>query len=295
MKSQFTYWQDDGFRLGYLSDYPDCMTLGETPSELKENMKDLYRYLLVRDVFRTVLLILFLLLCPGTQVATGSSFSDGFADKSPEHSRVPVHTDLQVLEREWHQIPDGPTVEMSIEHLRKMGDAARQLIVLTINGADYRAESVYFTDQPEGFTCRLMVADDTAHTTEFPLTQVPIPYQAGITYQLRRSRPLNLPAQQRHEPGEVPTAAGDSRAPAMYPAWPMTYTADPAEMHGATFSVEIHQPDSTGRFQPKLRRTDRQQLLFLIIKEPDTEFYRKYVWVIEAASNGKGMPESTPR
>jgi len=238
---------------------------------------------LIRDGFRIVFLLLCLLLFPG-QVVTGSS---------PDHSLVPTLSDLQVLEREWHQIPDGPTVEISIEHLRKMADAARQLIVLTINGTEYPAESVYFTDQPEGFTCRLMVADDTAHTTEFPLTQVPIPYQAGITYQLRRSQPPNPSAQQRRKSGEAPAAAGDSRASATSLAWPMAYTADPVEMHGATFSVEIHQPDSTGRFQPKLRRTDRWQLLFMIIKEPDTEFYRKYVWVIEAASNGDGTHEKS--
>ena len=244
----------------------------------------LFKLTLIRDGFRVVLLLLCLLLCPSSQVATGSS---------PDHSSVPIESDLQVLEREWHQIPDGPTVEMSIEHLRKMADAARQLIVLTINDTEYPAESVYFTDQPEGFTCRLLVADDTAHTTEFPLTQVPIPYQAGITYQLRRSRPPNPSAQQSRESGEVPTAAGDSRAPAASLAWPMAYTADPVEMHGATFSVEIHQPDSTGRFQPKLRRTDRRQLLFMIIKEPDTEFYRKYVWVIEAVSNDDGTHEKS--
>lgn len=43
MKTRFIYWQDDGFWLGYLSDYPDCRTQGETLEELKENLKDLYK------------------------------------------------------------------------------------------------------------------------------------------------------------------------------------------------------------------------------------------------------------
>ncbi|MDD3148535.1 MAG: type II toxin-antitoxin system HicB family antitoxin [Candidatus Riflebacteria bacterium] len=43
MKTQYIYWQDDGFWIGYLSDYPDYRTQGETLEELKENLKDLYK------------------------------------------------------------------------------------------------------------------------------------------------------------------------------------------------------------------------------------------------------------
>lgn len=43
MKTQFIYWQDDGFWLGYLSDYPDYRTQGETLDELEDNLKDLYK------------------------------------------------------------------------------------------------------------------------------------------------------------------------------------------------------------------------------------------------------------
>ncbi|PKL39277.1 MAG: hypothetical protein CVV41_21740 [Candidatus Riflebacteria bacterium HGW-Riflebacteria-1] len=43
MKTQFIYWQDEGFWIGYLSDYPDYRTQGETLDELKENLKDLYK------------------------------------------------------------------------------------------------------------------------------------------------------------------------------------------------------------------------------------------------------------
>lgn len=40
---KIVYWQDEDFWLGYLQDYPDYMTQGETLEELKENLKDLYQ------------------------------------------------------------------------------------------------------------------------------------------------------------------------------------------------------------------------------------------------------------
>lgn len=39
---KFVYWQDESFWLGYLQDYPDYLTQGETLEELKENLQDLY-------------------------------------------------------------------------------------------------------------------------------------------------------------------------------------------------------------------------------------------------------------
>jgi len=41
--SRFIYWQDDNMWLGYLEEYPDYMTQGETLDELKENLKDLFK------------------------------------------------------------------------------------------------------------------------------------------------------------------------------------------------------------------------------------------------------------
>ena len=35
-------WQQDGMWLGYLQDYPDYWTQGETTEELKDHLKDLY-------------------------------------------------------------------------------------------------------------------------------------------------------------------------------------------------------------------------------------------------------------
>jgi predicted RNase H-like HicB family nuclease len=44
-KAKFTYWQDGDMWLGYLEDYPDYMTQGETLAELEENLKDIYKEL----------------------------------------------------------------------------------------------------------------------------------------------------------------------------------------------------------------------------------------------------------
>jgi predicted RNase H-like HicB family nuclease len=39
---KIVYWQDEDFWLGYLQEYPDYMTQGETLEQLKENLKDIY-------------------------------------------------------------------------------------------------------------------------------------------------------------------------------------------------------------------------------------------------------------
>jgi hypothetical protein len=39
---RYVYWQDQGAWLGYVEDYPDYMTQGETLEELQENLRDLY-------------------------------------------------------------------------------------------------------------------------------------------------------------------------------------------------------------------------------------------------------------
>lgn len=39
---RYMHWQDGDMWLGYLEDYPDYMTQGETLEELQENLKDLY-------------------------------------------------------------------------------------------------------------------------------------------------------------------------------------------------------------------------------------------------------------
>ena len=43
---KYVYWQDDdGMWLGYLEEYPDYMTQGETFEELEEDLQDVYKEL----------------------------------------------------------------------------------------------------------------------------------------------------------------------------------------------------------------------------------------------------------
>ena len=42
-KKRYIYWEDDDMWLGYLEEYPDYMTQGETAEELQENLKDIYK------------------------------------------------------------------------------------------------------------------------------------------------------------------------------------------------------------------------------------------------------------
>ena len=42
---RFTYYKGDKFWIGYLEEFPDYETQGETLEELKENLKDIYKEL----------------------------------------------------------------------------------------------------------------------------------------------------------------------------------------------------------------------------------------------------------
>jgi hypothetical protein len=42
MTLRFVHWKDKDFYIGYLQDFPDYMTQGETEEELKENLLDLF-------------------------------------------------------------------------------------------------------------------------------------------------------------------------------------------------------------------------------------------------------------
>ena len=44
-RKKYVYWQDDGMWLGYLEEYPDYMTQGESMEELEENLRDIYKEL----------------------------------------------------------------------------------------------------------------------------------------------------------------------------------------------------------------------------------------------------------
>ncbi len=41
-KTKYVYWKDEEFWLGYLEEFPDYMTQGESLDELRENLKDIY-------------------------------------------------------------------------------------------------------------------------------------------------------------------------------------------------------------------------------------------------------------
>lgn len=45
MKKKYVYWQDEDMWLGYLEEYPDYWTQGETEEDLKENLLDIYQEL----------------------------------------------------------------------------------------------------------------------------------------------------------------------------------------------------------------------------------------------------------
>jgi predicted RNase H-like HicB family nuclease len=42
-KVRFIYWQDSDMWLGYLAEYPDYMTQGESLPDLEEHLRDLYK------------------------------------------------------------------------------------------------------------------------------------------------------------------------------------------------------------------------------------------------------------
>jgi len=44
-KKKYVFWKDDDMWLGYLDEYPDYMTQGETLEELKENLMDIFNEL----------------------------------------------------------------------------------------------------------------------------------------------------------------------------------------------------------------------------------------------------------
>ncbi len=47
---KYVYWQENSMWVGYLEEYPDYMTQGETLEELKENLKDIYKELISGEI-----------------------------------------------------------------------------------------------------------------------------------------------------------------------------------------------------------------------------------------------------
>ena len=47
---RFIYWQDREFWLGYLEEFPDYQTQGESLEDLQDHLKDLYRDLVSGEI-----------------------------------------------------------------------------------------------------------------------------------------------------------------------------------------------------------------------------------------------------
>jgi hypothetical protein len=43
MKQKYIYWQDEDMWLGYLEEYPDYWTQGESEEELRLNLVDIFK------------------------------------------------------------------------------------------------------------------------------------------------------------------------------------------------------------------------------------------------------------
>ena len=44
-RKKYVYWRDDDMWLGYLEEYPDYWTQGQTIEELEDNLRDIYKEL----------------------------------------------------------------------------------------------------------------------------------------------------------------------------------------------------------------------------------------------------------
>jgi predicted RNase H-like HicB family nuclease len=52
-RKRYIFWQEDEMWLGYLEEYPDYWTQGETEEELKENLAQVYKHV-VSGTLRSV-------------------------------------------------------------------------------------------------------------------------------------------------------------------------------------------------------------------------------------------------
>ncbi len=47
---KYVYWKEDDMWVGYLEEFPDYWTQGQTEEELKENLVDIYRDLMSGNI-----------------------------------------------------------------------------------------------------------------------------------------------------------------------------------------------------------------------------------------------------
>jgi predicted RNase H-like HicB family nuclease len=50
MKKKYVYWQDEDMWIGYMEEFPDYKTQGESLEELKENLTDIYHELISGNI-----------------------------------------------------------------------------------------------------------------------------------------------------------------------------------------------------------------------------------------------------
>jgi predicted RNase H-like HicB family nuclease len=50
MDLKYTYWEDDGWFVGFLNDYPGQETQGRTQAELEDMLRSLYEDILHLDI-----------------------------------------------------------------------------------------------------------------------------------------------------------------------------------------------------------------------------------------------------
>lgn len=53
-KVNILYWEEEGGWIGYLQDYPDYWTQGDTPEDLEEHLRDLYKDITSGQIQETV-------------------------------------------------------------------------------------------------------------------------------------------------------------------------------------------------------------------------------------------------
>ena len=47
---RYVYWQDQGFWISYLEEFPDYLTQGQSLDDLRDHLKDLYRDLVSGEI-----------------------------------------------------------------------------------------------------------------------------------------------------------------------------------------------------------------------------------------------------
>jgi predicted RNase H-like HicB family nuclease len=47
---KFVYYQEDAYWIGWMEEYPDYRTQGETVEELKDNLRDIYKNITTGEI-----------------------------------------------------------------------------------------------------------------------------------------------------------------------------------------------------------------------------------------------------